>query len=206
MHTKKLKVNKQYHTVNTDYRVNGTDDKYCRKSVGRISTSGWTGQGRLHREGKKWCRAQSALNICTLSDIHCFQGREPYITTLETLNEKILPHILLAGGPDERDWIQHLTLSFSCQWTNSMRVSHPNSGQRSWLCVWLCVCVCVCGCVHEFTGTLIKTANILMANYYLPSTSLSILPTFIHLIFTTTLWGWLHYPQFLVGKTKVPGV
>lgn len=148
MHTKKLKVNKQYYTVNTDYTVNGTDDKYCRKSVGRISTSGWTGQGRLHREGKKWCRARSALNICTLSDIHCFQGREPYITTLETLNEEILPHILLAGSPDERDWIQHLTLSFSCQWTAPWECLIQTQAKGHG-CVFGCVCVFVGVCMNS---------------------------------------------------------
>lgn len=62
--------------------------------------------------------------------------------------------------------------------------------------------LCVSVSVHEFTGTLIKTANILMANYCLASTILSVLPTLIHLVLTTTLGGRLYFPEFIDEKIK----
>lgn len=41
-----------------------------------------------------------------------------------------------------------------------------------------------------------------MANYCLASTILSVLPTLIHLVLTTTLGGRLYFPEFIDEKIK----
>lgn len=63
-----------------------------------------------------------------------------------------------------------------------MRVSHPHSCKRSWL---FAVCMCVAHTwIHRYSNT---NSLHFKANYYLPSTVLSILSTFVHLIFPIAL-------------------
>ena len=58
--------------------------------VGRISSSGWTNEERLRREGKEGSRAQTEGALSRTRGVHSFPGRGPYFTTVVTLRERFV--------------------------------------------------------------------------------------------------------------------
>lgn len=88
MHTKNIEI-KQCSTINTKHEVNGTDYKYYKKPGGENQHSGWTNQGRLHREDKEWSNTQTQGALSRTRYMYSFLGKEPYLMTMVTLDERV---------------------------------------------------------------------------------------------------------------------
>lgn len=98
------------------------------------------------------------------------------------------------------DWIKCLILLCRSQSTNFHESISRLMQKAILVCLLVFACVCVCTWIHR------NSNKIKQLTFEWPSAVLSVLSTFIHLIFTIALWGRFYFFQLMDEKIKIEGI